>query len=343
MTRRNFLATSALGTAALAQSPQTSPAPPPRTSMGLTPDAFAILRPPRTALEFLDQAHSIGAGGVQATLASLDPDYLKRVRRRTEELGMYFELLVPLPGEDTTQFEATVRAGKEAGALCIRSVCLVGRRYETFATLDQWKSFVADSKARLARAVPIVEQHRLPLGLENHKDWTAEEMPALLKSYSSEYLGANIDFGNNLSLLDDPMELIEALTPFVINTHIKDMSVEEYADGFLMSEVPLGQGFLDLKRIVPLLQSKRPGLRFSLDMITRDPLKISCLTDKYWVTFPGRNGRYLARTLALVRANKPRRPLPRVTGLDRDSQLRLEMDILTECLTYARDQLGLKA
>jgi sugar phosphate isomerase/epimerase len=339
VTRRNFLASSAVSAAAFAQ--QT--APPARTSMGLTPDAFAILRPPRTALEFLDKAHSIGAGGVQATLASLEPDYLKRVRSRAEELGMYFELLLPLPPEDTTQFEQTVRAAKEAGALCIRSVCLTGRRYETFATLDQWKSFVADSKAKLARAVPIVDKHRLPLGLENHKDWTAEEMPALLKSYSSEYLGANIDFGNNLSLLDDPMELIEALAPFVINTHIKDMGVEEYADGFLLSEVPLGQGILDLKRIVTLLQSKRPGLHFSLDMLTRDPLKISCLTEKYWVTFPERNGRYLARTLSLVRANKPRQPLPRVTGLDREAQLRLEMDILTRCLTYARDELGLKA
>jgi hypothetical protein len=35
--------------------------------------------------------------------------------------------------------------------------------------------------------------------------------------------------------------------------------------------------------------------------------------------------------------------LPRITGLDRDAQLRLEMDILTQCLTYAREELGLKA
>ena len=336
MTRREFLATSAVGTTVFAQAPAA------RTSMGLTPDAFAILRPPRTALEFLEKAHSIGAGGVQATLASTEPDYLKRVRQRTEELGMYFELLLPLPPEDTTQFEQLVRAGKEAGALCIRTACLSGRRYETFATLEQWKAFVADSKARIARAVPIAEKHRLPLGIENHKDWTAEEMPALLRSYSSEYLGANIDFGNNLSLLDDPMELIEALAPFVFNTHIKDMGVEEYEDGFLLSEVPLGQGILDLKRIVPMLQSKRPGLRFSLDMLTRDPLKIPCLTEKYWVTFPERNGRYLARTLALVRTHKPRRPLPRVTGIDRGAQLRLEMDILMECVRYASEELELR-
>ena len=87
----------------------------------------------------------------------------------------------------------------------------------------------------------------MPVGVENHKDWTVEEMVPLLKSYSSDYLGACIDFGNNMSLLDDPMDVVEGLAPFVINTHIKDMAVEEYADGFLLSEVPLGEGILDLK------------------------------------------------------------------------------------------------
>ena len=341
MTRRTFLATST-GAAIAAQAGAQSPAPAVRTSMGLTPDAFAVLRPPRTAIEFMDKARSIGAGGVQGTLASLEPAYLKSVRRHIEATGMYFELLLPLPGEDTATFEATVKAGKEAGAICIRTACLSGRRYETFKTLEQWQAFVATSRAGIARAVPIVEKHKLPLGIENHKDWTAEEMPKLLHSYSSEYVGANIDFGNNLSLLDDPMELVEALAPFVINTHIKDMAVEEYADGFLLAEVPLGQGFLDLKRMVSLLVSKRPNVKFSLDMITRDPLKITCLTEKYWVTFPERNGRFLAHALALVRANKPRHPLPRVTGLDREAQLKLEMEILTECVRYAREDLGLK-
>ncbi|MBI5281859.1 MAG: sugar phosphate isomerase/epimerase [Candidatus Solibacter usitatus] len=335
MTRRHFLSAAAVVTRA----PQAAPA---RTSMGLTPDAYAILRPARTALEFMETAYAAGAGGVQATLASFEPAYLKQVRARAEQLGMYFELLAPLPQADTSQFEAAVRAAKEAGATSIRSVCLSGRRYETFNSLEQWNAFAAESKARLARAVPIVEKHKLPLGIENHKDWTAAEMPGLLKSYSSEYLGACIDFGNNISLLDDPMELVEALAPFVINTHIKDMGVEEYQDGFLLSEVPLGQGILDLKRMVALLQAKRPGVTFSLDMLTRDPLKITCLTDKYWLTFPERNGRYLARALAMVRANKPRQPLPRVTGLEREAQLRLEAGIIAECVAYARDHLNLR-
>ena len=44
-------------------------------------------------------------------------------------------------------------------------------------------------------------------------------------------------------------------------------------------------------------------------MITRDPLKVPCLTDRYWATFADLPGRHLARTLSLVRSHL-RDPLP---------------------------------
>jgi hypothetical protein len=76
-------------------------------------------------------------------------------------------------------------------------------------------------------------------------------------------------------------------------------------------------------------------------MITRDPLKVPCVTEKYWATFPDRNGLYLARTLAMVRANKPRKPLPRVEGLDLDARKRFEVSNVEQSIDYARNYLGL--
>jgi sugar phosphate isomerase/epimerase len=314
-----------------------------RSGLGLSPDCFVIARPPRTPLEYLEKGHSAGAGGVQAMITNFEPDYLKKTRERAAQLGMYLEIVTALPEPDTTRFENVVRAAKEAGAYCMRSVCLSGRRYETFNSLEQWNAFVAESKAKLARAVPILEKHKMPLGLENHKDWTIEEMVPLLKSYSSEYLGTCIDFGNNMALLDDPVELVEALAPFVVNTHIKDMAVEEYEDGFLLAEVALGKGLVDLKRCVAALNKARPGVKYSLDMLTRDPLKIPCLTDKYWITWTQRNPRYLARMLSYVRKNKPAQPLTRVSTMDREAQLKLELENVTQSVAYARDQLGIRA
>lgn len=336
MTRRTFLAAST-GAAAAAVVP-----PPARSAMGFSPDCFGISRAPRTPLEYLQYAYDRGAGGIQAPLTQFDPEYLKKVRELAGQLRMYLEITTALPGEDTSAFERTVKAAKEAGASCIRSVCLSGRRYENFNSLDDWKRFVSESRAKVARAVPIMDRNRIPLGLENHKDWTIDEMVPLLKQYSSEYFGVCLDWGNNLSLLDDAVEVVERLAPFTINSHIKDMGVEEYQDGFLLAEVPLGQGILPLRRMLDTIQRARPAAKHSLDMLTRNPLLISCLTEKYWATFPERNGIFMARALRKVRANKPAKPLVKLDGMSPEARQQLEQENVRQCVDYARDQLGLR-
>lgn len=338
MTRRSFLAAAAAPAAV-------SPAQGGRCGMGLSPDCFVIARPSRAPLEYLEYAHARGAGGIQAYLnPATDAESLRKLRARAEEYGMYLEVMCMLPKtDDTSQLEQTIRVAREAGARCLRSVCLSGRRYENFNTMEEWQAFAADSKARLARAVRVVDRARFPLGIENHKDWTVEEMVPLLKSYSSEYLGCCIDWGNNISLLDDPYELVEGLAPFAINSHIKDMAVEEYEDGFLLAEVALGRGFLDLKRIRDTILRRRPEVKFSLDMLTRDPLKVPCLTPKYWVTYTNRHARYLASTLRMVRANKPKQPIPWPTRMSREDALKLEQDNVLLSIAYARDVLNLRA
>ena len=346
MNRRNFLKTVAASgcvARAIGERPlnaQESLA----TSMGVVQYSFSDGPHTRSARDFLEYCHSLGAGGIQIGLDSLDPGYLDKLQRRTAELGMYLEVIISLPqNEDVADFERDVAAARRAGAVCLRSACLNGRRYENFTSLDQWNSFVAESHRRIALAVPVVEKYRMALGLENHKDWTADEMVALMERHSSEFLGVCLDTGNNIALLDDPRDVVAKLAPFAVTTHFKNVAVKEYPDGFLLSEVPLGQGILNLAQVVETIRKARPGARLNLEMITRDPLKIPCLTDTYWVTFPERNGEYLARTLRLVRDHPPAAPLPHVSGLEEEERRREEEDNVRQCLAYAGDQLGLRA
>ncbi len=50
----------------------------------------------------------------------------------------------------------------------------------------------------------------------------------------------------------------------------------------------------------------------------------------------------LSRTLRMVRSAQPRRPLPRIDGLDSGARFRLEEDNVRKCLDYAREELGLR-
>ena len=335
MTRRQLLAASVAAPLAAAS---------PRTSMGVATTSFMTVRRPRETIEFLEYCHGLGAGGIQAGLSSVDPGYVRKLRIMAEQAGMYVEAMSGLPRtDDTSQFEATLAAASAAGSLCLRCACLGGRRYETFASLADWQKFVAESKTALRRAIPLAQKHRLPIALENHKDWTADEFVALLKEFESEWLRVCLDTGNNIALLDDPDELIDALAPYTVSTHIKDMGVAAHGDGFLLAEVPLGEGFIDLAGTIAKLRRLRPQTRFTLEMITRNPLQVPCLTDKYWSTFPDRNGRYLARILALVRDKAVSQPLPRIEHLPKEAQRRLEEDNVLQCLAYARERLGLAA
>jgi sugar phosphate isomerase/epimerase len=300
--------------------------------MGIAVTSYMSFGRPKDTLEFLEHAYELGAGGIQMQLTSRDPDYIRKFRTRAGELGMYFEAMASLPA-----LESTVAAAKEAGALAIRVNCLPGRRYENFNNLADWRTAVDESHQKIDAALRIVEKHQVPLAIENHKDWTADEMAALMKEKAGRWLGVCLDTGNNIALLDDPMATVEALAPYALSTHIKDMGVAPYLDGFLLSEMPLGDGMLDMRRIVDAIRRARPETRLTLEMITRDPLKVPCLTDGYWATFPDRNGLYLARTLRMVREH----PLPMVSGLPREAQLQLEEDNVKKSLAYARDRLEL--
>ena len=64
----------------------------------------------------------------------------------------------------------------------------------------------------------VVAKHRVKLAVENHKDWRIPEMLDVIERIDSGWIGINLDFGNNLSLLDQPMDVIQALAPHTITT-----------------------------------------------------------------------------------------------------------------------------
>jgi len=191
---------------------------------------------------------------------------------------------------------------------------------------------------------PILRKHRIAIGFENHKGYRSAEQAAWLKSLGSEWVGVCLDFGNNLSLCEHPMDTARTLMPYTINAHIKDMGLEPYEDGFLLSEVVLGEGIVDLKTIVDMCRKKDPTMPINLEMITRDPLKIPVYTEKYWATFQGESplpGQDLAKVLDLVRKNPPKSPLPRTAGMSLEEQVKLEDKYNLACVDYGRKNLEL--
>lgn len=352
MNRREYLAATAACSVAVLDPLTAHCQPPPRSKMGLVIHSYPVLGrkplppeflPVSDPLDFVAHAVRVGAGGVQIRVGIRRPTYLAILRETVEKHGLFLEGMTALPEDDAgvARFEAELAAGKLAGITVFRAVCLSGRRYETFATAEQFRQFADRSWAALQRAAPIAARQKVTIAVENHKDWRADEMAAWLKKLSSEHVGVCLDTGNNIALLEDPQHTAETLAPWIVSTHIKDMAVAEADDGFLLSEIPLGEGYLDMPKLVATVVRANTQARFNLEMITRDPLRVACLTAGYWATMPTVPARELADMLARVRKSKHPGPLPTVSKLPHAEQLKAERDNVAKSLVYARTKLGL--
>ncbi len=300
--------------------------------------------PALPAEKFIDLCKSFGADGCQmafSQLASTDEDYLLRLRKSLEAKGMFLEL--SLGGkvlEDPSEFARVASVAEQLGVTRAR-VAINGRRYEEFFELKKFKDFHAHWQQVLLQSEPMLKQHKLLIGIENHKEWLADELVEMLKKVGSPYLGACVDFGNNLALLEDSLQVAEKLAPYAVTTHLKDMALAPSEDGFQLSEVPLGQGMLPLAKIMEVLRRKRSDIRFCLEMITRDPLKVPYLDDKYWASHEKRDTAKIEKFKTTLLSKASSTPLPKISGMSSQRMLAVEDDNIRRCVAYAKRTLGM--
>ena len=293
-------------------------------------------------LALLEHCHQLGAGGVQLSLDVRDEAYTRTLRSKAEQYGMFLEGIVSPPSGpgDVERFDAQLATAQRAGAGVVRTVIMPGRRYEFFDSAAKFREYAERGRRALELAEPVAAKHTVRLAVENHKDQRVPERLELLRRLSSPWIGACVDVGNSFALLEDPLAVVEAYAPWAASVHLKDQAVQEYQDGFLFGDAALGQGFLDLKRMVQILRQAKPDVRFSLEVITRDPLKVPCLTEKYWATLADVPGTDLARTLRIVRAHS-QKTLPRVSELPSSERAEFEEQNIRQSLAYTHTQLGL--
>ena len=350
-TRRDFLMTGAgaaiaatMSSEALAQPlPPKSPMGIASAAMGMHSDGLGVAKPLRgDSLAYVEYCRSLGAGGLQFSPTG----DLKRVRRRMEQLGMFFEGNARLPAkltDDTAEFVKSLQECKDMGGTIVRSVSRApqgtsGRRYEGFKSVADFDAWQKEANAIVLKVLPIAEKMRVKLALENHKDRMVDDHAAFLKATSSEYLGSLIDPGNNISFMEQPEETVSKLAPYVLACSLKDMGVAPYEDGFLLSEMPIGEGGTDQKALWDIMKKANPKLNPIEEIITRDPLKVPIFLPSYSAAFPPRPASDLAKHFAWVKSKAQK--LPYVSQLSPAEQLAAEESNHRKTLDWARANIA---
>jgi 3-oxoisoapionate decarboxylase len=121
----------------------------------------------------------------------------------------------------------------------------------------------------LTEAARAAEDQGVVLALENHIDFTSQELLRIIEQVGSDNLRVNFDTGNCLRLFEDPVEAATRLAPYTISTHTKDITTRRKggspADNFTWwPACPAGQGVIDMPGVVEAL--KKGGFNGSLSL-----------------------------------------------------------------------------
>ena len=216
-----------------------------------------------TVKEFLNRARELKVDGVSLEtcfLPSTEKSYLKELKAMLDDYG--FErvwawghplgLERGLNPDAFNQMKSTMSDAKTIGANVMRVVASSWRfRHENHK--EQLERLLVQFK----EAARIAEDHGVKLAMENHQDFTAEEIIPLIEGVNSPNFGINFDTGNCMRLGEDPVHSMELLAKYTFAVHLKDLALNpteaKPTDWFYHSCVPVGQGMIDNQKIVNTL------------------------------------------------------------------------------------------
>ena len=234
-------------------------------------EVYPVQSAPDTTMtieDFLSRSVDLGAEGISLEscfLPQRDPGYLSELGARLD--GLQLERVYAwghpnglLGGKSPEAYDDMILSIPQARAVGADVMRVVGNngRYR----FDEHEKQIDRLSALFAEAVKEAEAQGIRLAIENHQDFTLEELATLLENVNSPYLGLTFDSGNCLRILDDPIKGLERLAPRVLATHIKDIRLQRGmpADRWqFFACVPAGEGVVDLPRIIGILKDAGYG------------------------------------------------------------------------------------
>ena len=212
---------------------------------------------------FVDRAKQLGVDGVSLEscfFPGFEPSYLDGVKSQLDAAGLMRVFAWGHPdglegGKSKTAYQEMVEMIPHARRLGADVMRVVGS--SLMFRFENHQEQIERLTGMFREAVRVAADHGVKLAIENHIDFTSDEIVQLLDQVDSDHLGVNFDTANFARLLDDPVKGMRKLAPRVLATHIKDLKVNAQAsvdDWFFFSSTPVGDGFVDNLALARLLK-----------------------------------------------------------------------------------------
>ena len=212
---------------------------------------------------FVDRAKQLGVDGVSLEscfFPRFEPGYLESLKAQLDAAGLMRVFAWGHPdglegGKSRTAYKEMIEMIPHARRLGADVMRVVGS--SLMFRFENHQEQIQRLTGMFREAVRVAADYGVKLAIENHIDFTSDEIVQLLDQVDSDHLGVNFDTANFARLLDDPVKGMRKLAPRVLATHIKDLRVNPQAsvdDWFFFSSTPVGDGFVDNLALARLLK-----------------------------------------------------------------------------------------
>jgi len=306
MRRREFATFAAAAPAAYAAMASSD------TPLGI--DLFSIRSSGYSAFENLDYCAKLGAKVVHFSeirfLGNLEDEHLKKVRQHADSLGIRIEagmrslcptskLFDPKQGTAEEQLTRMLHAAKLLGSPIVR--CFLG------SSNDRPVEQHIEAMSKVLRGMRSkVLDSGIKVAIENHSgDMQGPELKTLIEESGKDFVGAVIDSGNPLWVLEDPHVTLETLAPYALTSHVRDSAVWRTPEGVAVAWTRMGEGNVGIDDWVRKYRTLCPGKAISLEIIVTGARNFPIFDPKFWDAYRAVPAWELARFLALADKGKP--------------------------------------
>jgi sugar phosphate isomerase/epimerase len=212
--------------------------------------------------DFVNRAAELEVDGVSLEscfFESLDPSYLSEIKAALDERGM--ERVLAWGHPNGLEAGRNVDAWREMNTLIPKAQFMGAGIMRIVASSLMFRHEPhgpqIDAVVRmLDESAKIAADNGVTLAIENHIDYTSEEIMQILERVDSDALKVNFDTGNTLRMMEDPVAAARRLGPCVVATHTKDLDACRHVrpeEWYFFSSVPVGTGLIDMPGVIGAL------------------------------------------------------------------------------------------
>ena len=216
-----------------------------------------------TFLDFINRAAELGVDGVSLEscfFESLQPGHLKEIKAALDEKRL--ERVLAWGHPDGLEAGRNRTAWKEMNDLIPKARLMGADIMRIVASSLQFRNEphgpqIGAVVKMLKESVKIAADAGIVLAIENHIDYTSEEIHQILQRVGSDRLKVNFDTGNTLRMMEDPVKAARRLGPYTVATHTKDLDACRHVppeEWYFFSSVPVGTGLIDIPGVVRALK-----------------------------------------------------------------------------------------